>query len=188
VTGKLDSHLESVFEGLAHLETGQEGTDEGITTSVGILPLLLLDVGDLDGQNLGLDTFSFTDADDERLGSLGDDGDTSTLGVSLLVGAHVFASSESILSLESLLLGEGAGFIFIAESVVGVLNGVHDFIEVGVEEEGSGDVESHRLVVGGAVATDLLHGISVGSDEESSGVNEVGGLEVGLIKEYKWEC
>lgn len=178
-----DSDLDGLFNGVTSLDSGHEATDAGITTSVSVLNVFLSDSGDGDLVGGGFFAFSVANANEDGLGSLSDDGDTVTLGVGLLVHAHVLGSSGAVLGFESLLLGESAGLIFVAEGEIGVLNGVHNFIEVGEQEEGSGDVEGHRLVVLSAVASNLFHGFSVGSDEESGGVDELSGLEVALLKE-----
>jgi len=156
-----DSYLDGVFNGVTSLHGGQEATDAGITTSVSVDDLVLADRRDGDlilGRFL---TFSVTNANKDGLSSLSDNGDTVALGVGLLVGAHVLGSSGAVSSLESLLLSKSTGLIFVAEGVIGVLNGVHHFIEVGEEEEGSSDVEGHRLVVLSAVASNLFHGFGV---------------------------
>lgn len=160
---------------------GHEASDAGITTSVSVDNLLLGDSGDRDFHVDGLFAFTLTDVDNDGLSSLSDDRDTISLGVGLLELAHVLTGSTSIGSLESLFLSKSAGLIFVAEDVIGVLNSVHHIIEVGEEEEGSSDVENHRLIVISTVFTNLSHSFNVGSNEESSGVDHVGGGKVAHV-------
>lgn len=176
-----NTNLDGIFNRVTSLDGGQEATDAGISTSVSVLNVFLGDCRD--GNFVGSRFFAFTvaNANKDGLRSLSDDGDTVTLGVGLLVEAHVSGSSGTVLGFESLLLSESAGLIFVAEGVIGVLNGVHHIVEVGEQEEGSSDVEGHRLVVLSAVASNLSHGFSIRSDEESGGVDELSRLEVAHV-------
>jgi len=181
VAGKGDSLLDGFFERLAGVHGGEEATDAGVTASVGVDDLLLGNGGDLDLHHLGLLSFTLADGDDDGLGSLSDNSDTVALGVGLLEVGHELGGSSTVFGLESLLLGEGGGLVLVAEDVIGVLNGIEDIVVVGEEEEGSSDVESHGLVVLGAVASDLSHGLNVGGDEEGGGVDDLGRSEVGHV-------
>jgi len=180
MAGKGDAAFNSFIKSLSHLNGGQEASNAGITTSVSINDFGAVDSRDSNGLDFAL-TFAIRDGNDNWLSTLGDDRDTVTLGVCFFVVSHVFGSGFTVFRLESLLLSKSAGLIFVAEGVIGVLNGIHNFIEVSEEEERSSDVESHRLVVLSAVASNLAHGLNVRGDEESGDVNHLGGFQIAHV-------
>ena len=66
--------------------------------------------------------------------------------------------------------GECRTFILVAEDVFSVLQSLLDLVEVELDDEGSRQVETQRLVIGSRELSDGLHGLEVCINEESSRV------------------
>ena len=78
--------------------------------------------------------------------------------------------------------GESRTFILVAEDVFGVLQSLLDLIEVELDDEGSRQVETQRLVIGSRELSDSLDGLKVGVDEEASCVKIFCTVQLSLSK------
>jgi hypothetical protein len=144
------SQVDGLIQRLALNQASHEAAGEGVTSTVGVVDLLLAD--GVDG--VLLDLVAALLGHNGRLGALGDDSDTRALAVGLGEVGQVLGNGRDV-SLGGKTVGTGVcgGLSLVADDVVPVLGGLVQRVLEELGNEGCGQVNNEGLVVlGGFLA------------------------------------
>lgn len=169
------TNVDRLVEALALDKTGNETTSKCITGTVGVVDLLLSD-----GMNrVSLNLLATLLGNDSRLSTLGNNGETGTLGVLLGQVGEVLGNGSNVgLSDPQVVrLGISGSLGLVADHVVPVLGGlVKGFFEELGNERG-GKVDNEDLVVGGSLLPKGEDGIGANGEVVTTNVVELSTLD-----------
>jgi hypothetical protein len=165
-----------MLELLALHDLGDEAAHKGVTCTVGINDQVLGDGRDREFFRDCLMAF-VVDRNENGVMTLGDDGNTRSLGVDLLPLGNGKADILKRRVFDLVSFSEALGLVLVAEYVVGVFEDSINFFGVELNQEAGGEVVPEGLVMLRGEAGVVQEGVVVGGDEECRGVQEVGLLE-----------
>jgi hypothetical protein len=142
------SDIDSLVQRLALNQGGHETASEGVSSTVGVVDLLL--PNGVDGVLLNLVLALL--GDDGGLGALGDDGDAGALGVGLGQVGEVLGDGGDVgLGGQAVRLGVGARLGLVADDVVPVLGRLVQRVLEELGDEWRRHVDDEDLVVCGGL-------------------------------------
>lgn len=146
------AHLDALLQRLALNNASGETTSKGITSAVGVVDQCLVDRMDREL----LDLIFALDSDQGRLGSLGHDGNTLSLGVLLGQVGEGLGDFLQVLGLEAVRLGVGSSLGLVSDDIVPVGGaGVERVLEE-LRDERGGKRQDESLVLGSSLLGKLL--------------------------------
>lgn len=148
------AHVNAGFEGLVLEDTSQETTSKGVTSTVGVVDLLLLD--SVNGELLNI--VLTLDSNQGRVGTLSDNGNSLSLGILLGKVGEVLDNIPGLLAREAVGLGVGGGLGLVADDVVPVRGAGIDNLLEELRDERSRQGENKRLVVLSSLLSELHNG------------------------------
>lgn len=171
--GKPLSHIDRLLKGLALDNTSAQAAGKGVTSTVGIVDLLL---GKLQNGEF-LDVLLALDSDDGWFGALGDDGDPLALLVFLGQVGELLGDLLDVGQLPVVRLGVGGGLGLVADDVVPVRGaGVERVLEE-LADEGGRQRQDEGLVAGGRLLAQLLDGGRADGEVVAADVVRLGVLD-----------
>lgn len=135
--------INALFQGFALDNTSNKPTSESITSTVGVIDLLLGDF--VNGVLLGLNATCGRDSSHGWKGTLRNDHDTGALSVLLLESGELLGDFGNISETPAMALGVSEGFGFVADEVVNVGNDTVELVLEELRDERSGEREDKGL-------------------------------------------
>lgn len=152
--GKPLAHVNGSSEVLALHDTGQKSTGKGITSTIGIVDLLLADGMDWEF----LDLILTLDSNEGRLGALSDNSNSLSLPVLLGQVGQVLDNILGLLGGQVVRLGISSGLGLITDDIVPVRGGGIDGILEELGDEGGRERQNKDLVLFGGLFGELHDG------------------------------
>jgi hypothetical protein len=138
------THVDGLLERFTLYDTGDEASGESITSTVGVIDLVVADRVDGDFFDVSVTTILRADGDG-RVGALGEDYCPWALAVLLGHVGDLLRNLFDVLGLNVVRFGEGGGFGLVADQNVDVRQDLVERVLEELRDEGCGKVEDELL-------------------------------------------
>jgi len=159
----------------------EETTDKGVTSAIRVNDFFLRNKSDWVLFDLVFSSGLIPGSHYGWLTTLSNNGNSLSIGVRFLEFGKIQSNVFSICGFQFLNLTPEISFVLVCKNVISIFETGLDLFLVELDQEGGGEVVSQWDIVISGVLTNFLKSLVVAGDEEGSGIDEFGSLQLSHV-------